>query len=121
MPATTVRLPVSALTPVRQAAISAKSDEAEMALVLANWLVQTEGPLLEKLIKLFAAELQQPPTTLSNERASYLIRLIAYLDERREQAELAADPARRAGIERIGEHFARKAQSGFSPHPLPLS
>jgi hypothetical protein len=47
------------------------------------------------------------------------MRLIAHLDEHREEAELAADPARRAGIERVGEHFARKAQSGFSPLPLP--
>jgi hypothetical protein len=47
------------------------------------------------------------------------MRLIAHLDERREELELAADPERRAGIARVAEHFARKAQLGWSNHPLP--
>lgn len=75
--------------------------------------------MLELYKQVFTQQLLSLPVGSDKALKSKLIRLIAHLDERREEAELAANPERRAGIERIGEHFARKAQSGWSRHPLP--
>lgn len=119
MSITTVRPPVAAFTHIHRSCTVSKWDDAGLASAVLEVLAQADAPVLEKFIALFSAELQAHSATISNERASLLIRLIASLDERREEMELAENPARRAGIARVGEHFARKAQSGFSPHPLP--
>lgn len=87
--------------------------------VLLDVLMQAEGTVLDAWLSLLNATLQQLPANAPKAHYAALVRLITSLTRRREEAELAADPARRAGIERVGEHFARKAQSGFSPYGLP--
>lgn len=89
------------------------------AAVLFDVLTQVEGPALDKLLALLNDTLRQLPANAPKTHYSVLMRMIMDLTRRKEEAELAADPARRAGIERVAEHFARKAQSGFSPLPLP--
>jgi hypothetical protein len=89
------------------------------ATVLFNVLTQAEGPALDTLLTLLNDALRQLPDDAPKIHYAALMRLITKLTRRKEEAELAADPARRAGIERVGEHFARKAQSGFSALPLP--
>ena len=91
--------------------------EADLLLELV--LTQADPAVLSGLAAALNQELRALPLTLPKSVFSTLMRLIAHLDERREEIELAADPARRAGIERVAEHFAHKAQSGFSPLPLP--
>jgi len=82
-------------------------------------LMQDDPVMLGILIATLNKELRALPLTAPKKAFSVLMRLITTLTRRKEEAELAADPARRAGIERVGEHFAHKAQSGFSPLPLP--
>ena len=82
-------------------------------------LTQADPLVLDRLITELTEGLYALPVDTPKEAAATVIRLIAHLDEQREAAELAANPARRAGIERVGAHFARKAQSGFSNSPLP--
>ncbi len=89
------------------------------AAVLFDVLTKVEGPALDKLLALLSDALRQLPANAPKTHHAVLMRMIIDLTRRREDAELAADPARRAGIEQVAAHFARKAQSGFSPLPLP--
>ncbi|MBO0356496.1 hypothetical protein J0X19_00935 [Hymenobacter sp. BT186] len=82
-------------------------------------LLDCEPTTLKRMVAVLNQQLVALPATTPKSVFSTLMRLIAHLDERREEAELAANPERRAGIERVGEHFARKAQSGWSSQPLP--
>ena len=82
-------------------------------------LTQADPLVLDRLITELTEGLHALPADTPKEVAATVIRLIAHLDEQREAAELAANPARRAGIERVGAHFARKAQSGFAGSPAP--
>lgn len=65
--------------------------------------------LLDQVIKLLSQRLHERAAYMTNKDISRLMRCIADLDERREEAELAANPARRAGIKRLGEQLAYKA------------
>jgi hypothetical protein len=106
MSVATVRIPVSALRPadVRLPQPVEVNPDAALAVLL----MQASGTMLNQLIDLLTAQLHQQAATLSNEQTSAFIRLIAQLNERREQAELAANPARRAGLERASQSFASK-------------
>lgn len=118
MAAATLHIPVSALV-LEPAVMPATKAAQDATAVVAELLTQATGPLLDQYKQVFTQQLLALPVGTHKALKSKLIRLIAHLDERREEAELAADPARRAGIERVGEHFARKAQSGFSAGELP--
>lgn len=113
LPVPTLRIPVSALRLGGH-----PSPWSQLTPLLRDWFSAAEGPVLTQLITQLTTELHEQAKSMSNQDVSAVIQLITELDERREEAELAANPARRAGIERVGERFARKAQSGFSPHPL---
>lgn len=106
MSVATVRIPVSALHPTapRQSAPTEVSPDAALAALL----LQAGETMLPQFIDLLTAQLHQQAASLSNEQLSTFIRLIAQLNERREQAELVANPARRAGIRRASQRFARK-------------
>ena len=106
MAVATVRIPVSALRP----AATRRSSPPEVSpdAALAALLMQAGDTLLPQLIDLLTAQLHQQAATLSNEQASAFIRLIAQLNERREQAELVTNPARLAGLGRASQSFARK-------------
>lgn len=100
--------------------VSQQETPVQAADLLFEAVVTQDDPaLLHSIIAALNKELRALPLTAPKSAFSALMRLIMALDRRREDAELAANPARRAGIERVGEHFARKAQSGFSPLPLP--
>lgn len=96
----------------------ASPEQLQTALALAEAFATVQGSELDHAISLLNALLSSRPFWPATQHAA-LMRLIMTLTRRREDAELAANPARRAGIERVAEHFARKAQSGFSPLPLP--
>lgn len=102
----TVRIPVSALSVVRPAT-RATAREKDIS-VLADVLAHAGEPVLSHLIELLTAQLHQQAASLSNEEVSARMRLIARLDEQREEAELAANPARQAGIERAAKTFASR-------------
>lgn len=105
-----------AAIPVAEAVAS--PEQLQTALALAEAFATVQGAELDHTLGLLNALLSSRPIWPAAQHAA-LMRLIAHLQRRKEEAELAADPARRAGIERVAEHFARKAQSGFSPLPLP--
>lgn len=103
-----LRIPVSALSVARPVADVA---EGQKALSLpADVLAQFDEPLLTHLIDSLTYQLHQQAATLSNEQVSTRMRLISRLDEQREEAELAANPARRAGIERAAQTFASRTK-----------
>ena len=106
MSVATVRIPISALRPA--ATRQPQPTEVSSDAALAALLMQASGTMLDQLINLLTTQLHQQASTLSNEQASAFIRLIAQLTERREQAELVANPARRAGLGRASQTFARK-------------
>jgi len=110
---------MSAFTTYLEAASQQQAPMQEADLLLEMVVAQDDPTLLNAIIAALNKELRALPLTAPNSAFSALMRLITKLTRRKEEAELAADPARRAGIERVGEHFARKAQSGFSPLPLP--
>ncbi len=110
---------MSAFTTYLEAASQRAAPLQEADLLLEMVVAQDDPALLNAIISALNKELRALPLTAPNSVFSAIMRLIAHLDRRREDAELAADPARRAGIERVAAHFARKAQSGFSPLPLP--
>ena len=110
---------MSAFTNYLEAASQQAPPLREADLLFELVVAQADPAVLVVIIAALNKELRTLPYTAPKSAFSALMRLIAHLDERREEAELAADPARRAGIERVAEHFARKAQSGFSPLPLP--
>ena len=105
MPVATVRIPVSALRPA--ATRPPQSTEVSPDTLIALFM-QASDTMLDELIDLLTAQLHQQAATLSNEQASTFIRLIAQLNERREQTELVANPARRAGLGRASQSFASK-------------
>ncbi|AMR27790.1 hypothetical protein A0257_12265 [Hymenobacter psoromatis] len=74
--------------------------------LLADMLTTAETPMLTPLIDLLTARLHQQAATLSNEQVSAIMRLIGRLDEQREEAELVANPDRRAGLDRLSKHQA---------------
>ena len=96
---------------------TAPVQEADLLFKLV--LLEVDPTLLTQMVDLLNQELGRLPKDAPKSVFSALMRLIAHLDERREEAELAVNPERRAGIERVAGHFARKAQSGWSAHPLP--
>jgi hypothetical protein len=106
MSVATVRIPVSALRPA--AARPLQSAEVSSDAALAALLMQASDTMLNQLIDLLTAQLHQQAAMLSNEQTSAFICLIAQLNERREQAELVANPARRAGLGRASQSFAHK-------------
>ncbi len=110
---------MSAFTTYLEAASQRETPLREADLLLEMVVAQDDPTLLNAIIAALNEELRALPLTAPNSAFSAIMRLIMHLDRRREDAELAADPARRAGIGRVGGHFARKAQSGFSPLPLP--
>jgi hypothetical protein len=110
---------MSAFTTYLEAATRREVPVQAADLLFEAVVSQDDPALLSSIIAALNKELRALPLTAPKSAFSALMRLIMALDERREEAELAADPARRAGIERVGEHFARKAQSGFSALPLP--
>lgn len=97
-----VRIPVAALRPVH---ISPAAD----GQALLDLVDSADDVLLSQLITLFSQRLQQRAAALSNEQVSQHLRFIAQLQERREVAELAANPARRAGVGRAAQTYASKA------------
>ena len=102
-----LRIPVSSLSVVRPVT---HASEWQTALTLpADVLAQFDEPLLTHLIDTLTHQLHQQAATFSNEQVSSRMRLIARLDEQREEAELAANPARRAGLERAATRFASKS------------
>ena len=107
MSVATVRIPVSTLRPaaLRSTQLVEASPDAVLAALL---LMQASDTMLDQLIDLLAAQLHQQAATLSNEQTSAFIRLLAQFNERREQAELVANPARRAGLGRASQSFACK-------------
>jgi len=115
----TIRVPVADIRPVVATSLEGLGPEGKAASLLVELLLQAQGPALDDSIAWLTAQLRQQAAVLSNAQVSILMRLIAHLDERREEAELAANPERRAGIERVAGHFARKAQSGWAGYPLP--
>lgn len=119
MSVSTVRIPVAAIALDKTMRPTARWVQDEATLAVANLLLQASGTLLDEFIALLTRQLHALPHESPKAHKSTIMRLIAHLDERREETELAANPERRAGIERVGEHFARKAQSGWSRHPLP--
>lgn len=110
----TLHIPVSSLTLACRAPLSSEGTTVEAVLALTSVLTTVQGPALERIAALLTQLLHDLPADAPKTQKSALMRLIAQLDERREEAELAANPARRAGIERIGEHFARKANWSFT-------
>lgn len=100
----TVRIPVSALSVVHPAPRATAWEKD--ASVLAEVLATAGEPVLRHLMELLTAQLHQQAASLSNEEVSVMMRLIARLDEQREEAELAASPARRAGLARLKERLA---------------
>lgn len=106
MSVATVRIPISALRPA--AAGLPQPAEVSSDAALAALLMQASDTMLTQLIDLLTAQLHQQAATLSNEQTSAFIRLIAQFNERREQAELVANPARHAGLARASQSFARK-------------
>lgn len=106
MSVATVRIPVSALRPATARPLQPAEVNPDAAL--AALLMQASDTMLTQLIDLLTAQLHQQAATLSNEQTSAFIRLIAQFNERREQAELVANPARHAGLGRASQSFARK-------------
>lgn len=104
----TVRIPVSALTVVRPTS-GATAWEKDV-FVLADVLAHAGEPVLSHLIELLTTQVHQRAASLANEQVSAMMRLIARLDEQREEAELAANPARRAGLARLKERLAGESQ-----------
>ena len=93
-------------------AASSAEEFQTVAAVVAGF-AHLEGPALATAIDLLRSLLLNRPHWPAAQHVA-LARLIAYLDERREAAELAADPARRAALEQAGRQLGRKAQSGFA-------
>lgn len=104
--------------PLRTACAGEREWTAAGALL--EYAAQQPGPVREHLLEalnllLRSAEAQALPKPVLLE----IIHLVDFLDERREEADLAANPARRAGVERAAVRFAPKAQASISPLPLP--
>ena len=115
-------MPTQLLTTPPTASIPALSADREREWAAAIWAFelasQSEGPLREHLLQVLNDLLYHKPA-LPKAQWLEVVHLIDKLQHQQEAAELAANPARRAGIERVGAHFARKAQSGFFNSPLP--
>jgi hypothetical protein len=81
-------------------------------------MTHAQGSLLRIYIELLD-ELLRTRQAASRADRLHLINLRHVLIMRREAEELAADPVAKKEVRAAAQHFARKAQSGFSPLPLP--
>ena len=70
---------------------------------------------LTQAIALLSQLLHERASRMTNKQVSQVMRCIADLDERREEAELAANPARRAGIERAAQRLAQREMYENAP------
>lgn len=91
---------------------------AETAQMLGELLTQADGPLLTQTIALLTAWLREQTPHWSKTQRAAIIQLISTLDERREEAALAAKPTRRVGGQRRTESTLQN-RMGFLPHLLP--
>ena len=82
---------------------------AEEVLFLCNE-PQPDAELLTQGITLLSHLLHEHASRMTDKQVSQVMRYIADLDERREEAELAANPARRAGIERAAQRLAQRTE-----------
>jgi len=88
------------------------------SLIFDASLTHAQGPLLRIYIELLDELLRTRQATSRADRL-HLINLRHVLLMRRETEELAADASALLAITAAAGQFARKAQSGFSPLPLP--
>jgi|GEM_PF-3869991 len=81
---------------------------AQVVALLHKVFGGAEPPVLAQLVAQLSTTLRDEAASLSNQDVSAIMRFIADADERREEAELVTNPARRAGIERAGQRIAAR-------------
>ena len=106
-PTTTGRLSIADFKPTRRV----NSLEAWATAELLHQADAAEGPALDQLIAWLTTSLRQRVAHSPDAQVSEVFRLIAYFHERREVSELAADPARQAGVKRAAKTFAHKLRA----------
>ncbi|RZJ93764.1 MAG: hypothetical protein EOO60_04560 [Hymenobacter sp.] len=82
---------------------------AEGVIFLCN-APQQDADLLPQTIMLLSQWLHKHASHMTDKQVSQVMRYIADLDERKEEAELAANPARRAGIEQAAQRLAQRTE-----------
>lgn len=110
-------------TPAIQAELASTAPDTASAAQVASLLfdaslTHAHGPLLDAYIHLISTFLSTGQAASRADRL-HLITLRHILLLRREAEELAADSSLRHDRALAAKHFARKAQSGFSPYELP--
>lgn len=114
----TTNLPATPAPEPALAAEAALSATQVAGLLFDAGLPHASGPLLQAYLNLLDEFLRADPPLTRADRL-HLITLRYGLKLRQEAEELAANPALRHDRAIAAARFARKAQSGFSPLPLP--